>query len=503
MKDIFHLKDRLWFRIFRNVALIFVLFLVVLMLANELLLVPFYKSRQKQLLSEQMSAIETVDFSVGTDGATLSRAAMDNLSRISDQYHFEIEIFLRGGQILYTSSGSQMMDHAGFGFDFAMQHEEWEVEKREKGKDGAVFETARRRFGQEEEYLLCRKEIDPGVFAEIRIQMHLITSSARTANELIFVIAVICCLGSVIWVFVFARRFSGPISEMNRITKKLSELDFSQKVSVQGTDEIAQLACSVNEMSDSLSASLNQLQSANAKLKDEIELERELDVMRRDFVANVSHELKTPIAIISGYAEGLKLNVNENSREEYCNTILDESRRMNELVLKILELSRYESGKITKKPEPFDLSVMAQQMTERIFRDSTVKTAVEVPSGTTVFADPLLIEQVLQAYLENARSHTPADGTVTVETVSDENNVRLAVTNSGSHVSAEQMPQIWQSFYRGDGSHKRDNSRFGLGLSIVSAIAGLHETSCGVYNTETGVCFWFDIRRPAESTDGV
>ncbi|MCQ2449813.1 MAG: HAMP domain-containing histidine kinase [Clostridia bacterium] len=468
--------------------------MIILAAANELLLAPFYTQRQKQLLIRQLDVISDMDFSQGDSSTVkLPRATIERLSKISDNYHFEVEIYLENGQILYTSSGSKMMEHAGIGPSFEMQRDEFSVERQEKLSDGTVFEIVRRGFARKEEYLQCRREIGNGMIAEVRIQKQLITSAASTANQLILLIALGCCLVSVVWIFIFARRFSHPVAEMNQITKQLSRLDFSQKVIVSGTDEIAQLGNSVNEMSDSLSSALAELQSANARLRDEIELERQLDGMRRDFVANVSHELKTPIAIISGYAEGLKLNVNENSREEYCNTILEESRRMNRLVLKILDLSRYESGKMELHPENFDFTEMATQMTQRIFHESKITAKVDVPPDTNVFADPLMIEQVLQAYLENARCHTLEGGTVEVHTAVCESGCRLSVTNSGSHVDPEKMPQIWQSFYRGDASHKRDNSRFGLGLSIVSAIAKLHNTVCGVYNTENGVCFWFDI----------
>ena len=128
---------------------------------------------------------------------------------------------------------------------------------------------------------------------------------------------------------------------MNTITRDMANLKFDRTITVNRNDEIGQLASSVNEMSASLSNTLDDLKRTNLKLRDEIELERQLDVMRKTFVANVSHELKTPISIISGYAEGLKLNVNGDNREAYCDTIIDESRRMNNLVLSILELSKY------------------------------------------------------------------------------------------------------------------------------------------------------------------
>ena len=214
--------------------------------------------------------------------------------------------------------------------------------------------------------------------------------------------------------------------------------------------------------------------------------------LRREFTSNVSHELKTPISIISGYAEGLKLNVSPESKEEYCNTIIDESQRMNRLVLSILELSRYESGQIPLNKESFDISSFCAESLDRIFAGRDIETENKIPEGTQITADPLQTEQVLKAYLENAAAHTPDGGKVWTESAVSGDTVRISVFNTGSHVDEEVMPQIWQSFFRGDKSHKRDSARFGLGLSIVSAIMKLHGHKCGVYNTDCGVCFWFE-----------
>ena len=305
-------------------------------------------------------------------------------------------------------------------------------------------------------------------------------------------VSVICFLLSIIWVLIFARQFSRPIAEMNEITEDMAKLNFNRKLKIDRQDEIGQLASSVNALSESLNTALTELTETNAKLRDDIEEERRLDAMRRGFVANVSHELKTPIAIISGYAEGLKLNINEESKEEYCNTIIDESRRMNRLVLSILELSRYESGQIPINRSDFDISQMTDDMLRRIFANKKITAENLLPQGFSVNADPLQTEQVLKAYLENAAAHTPEGGSVTVSATQSGGVARISVANTGSHISEELMPQIWQSFFRGDTSHKRESSRFGLGLSIVSAIMKLHSHSCGVYNTENGVCFWFE-----------
>lgn len=484
------LKNRLWFNIFVRVGIIFAVFVLVLSVSNMTFLVRFFSFKEKNALVEQLKVVEKLDFDQ-------SEQVIKTLTEINDKYNFDVEIYTSTGAILHTTHGGQMMDFFHQKNDkFAMSHEEMIPVETKNLSGGIIFQKAIRRFDQNE-FLLCKKQIDENIFAEIRVQQQLIANSAHIANEFIIIISLIFLGVSIVWVFVFARQFSRPITEMNEITRDMAKLNFSRKLRVARSDEIGQLAVSINDMSDSLSASLEDLKSTNAKLKDEIELERQLDVMRKGFVANVSHELKTPISIISGYAEGLKLNINSRNKESYCDTIIEESQRMNRLVLSILELSRYESGQIPLNKQSFDISVLCEDMLRRIFIGKNISAENRIPLETFAFADALQIEQVLKSLLENAAAHTPDGGKVITDLEEKGKTLRITVFNSGSHVDDDIMPEIWQSFYRGDKSHKRESSRFGLGLSIVTAIMKLHGTSCGVYNTKDGVCFWFEVEKSA------
>ena len=479
-------KNRLWFNVFIRIAAIFIVFVIVLCLSNVGLLVHFFSHKEKNALKEQLLNVMKLDFE-NPD------AVIEELRHINKQYNFDVEIYRPDGYIVYTTHGSQLMDFFHQQNNkFSMAHEEMRTLESEVLEDGIIFETAIRRFDGEE-FLLCKRRVATNLFAEVRVQKQLIANSAAIANEFIVIISLICFAISIIWVLIFARKFSKPISEMSKITHDMAQLNFDRRLRVESKDEIGELALSINHLSGSLSTALEDLKATNEKLKSDIELERQLDVMRRGFVANVSHELKTPISIISGYAEGLKLNINAESKEAYCNTIIEESQRMNRLVLSILELSRYESGQIPLNKRQFDISVMAKDMTERVFSGKNINPVCEIPENTLVFADDMQIEQVLKSLLENAASHTENGGRVTT-TVSFENEkIRITVNNTGSHINEDVMPQIWQSFFRGDKSHKRESTRFGLGLSIVAAIMKLHDNRCGVYNTENGVSFWFEL----------
>ena len=463
-------------------------FVLVLCVSNVALLVQFFSHKEKIALKEQILRVTELDFDD-------SSAVIETISQINEKYNFDIELYNAAGMIVYTTYGNQMMDFFHLNNDkFAMSHEEMMPIKSEALNGGIIFQVAVRRMDNAE-YLLCKKQINDNLFVEIRVQKQLIANSAAIANEFITIISVVCFGISIIWVLMFARKFSKPITEMSRITHGMSELNFEKRLDIERNDEIGELAESINHLSDSLSTALEDLKATNRKLKSDIELERQLDVMRRGFVANVSHELKTPISIISGYAEGLKLNINAEAKEAYCNTIIEESQRMNRLVLSILELSRYESGQIPINRQSFDISIMAREMGERILRGKNISFCSNVPENTLVFADELQIEQVLKSLLENAAAHTPRDGRIEINSEFSEGIYKIKVSNTGSQIPEELMPQIWQSFFRGDKSHKRESSRFGLGLSIVTAIMKLHGNNCGVQNTADGVEFWFEVDR--------
>ncbi|MBO5020516.1 MAG: HAMP domain-containing protein [Clostridia bacterium] len=463
-------------------------FVLVLTLANVSFLVNFFVLKEKNSLKEQLLVVSELDFSN-------SQQVINTITEINEKYNFDVEIYNSFGIIEYTTHGGQMLDFFQQNNNhFSMSHENMAVIESETLSDGIVFEKALRGFDKNE-FLVCRKQLNNELFAETRIQKKLISNSAAIANEFITIISIVCFIISIFWVFIFARKFSKPIANMNEITKDMAELNFERRLDTQSNDEIGQLAVSINNLSSSLSSALSDLRTTNAKLKDEIELERQLDAMRRGFVANVSHELKTPISIISGYAEGLKLDINPKSRESYCDIIIEESQRMNKLVLSILELSRYESGQIPLNKQSFDIALLSSDMLTRILKNKNISSENKIPENTLCFADEVQIEQVLKSLLENAVAHTNEGGNIRIESAQKDKKLRISVFHTGENIPDELMPQIWQSFFRGDTSHKRDSSRFGLGLSIVAAVMKLHNTNCGVYNTENGVCFWFEVEK--------
>lgn len=483
------LRCKLWFNLFAKTSVVFIVFVTALCLVNSIFLEKYYIHTNKKELVATAQRIAKADLE---DSDTM----VDLIGDIQTQKGFEIEVYDSNDHTLYSSSSGQMMSYL-FAKDqnkhLKMNHHAMKALESKQDENGGVTERALEPFSGIE-YYLYRLSAQNNYYVEVRVPVSTLHASASSANTFICGMAILFLVLALLWVLWFSKKISKPISEMNSITKNMANLCFEEKLQPSSKDEIGQLAYSINNLSGKLNTTLLDLKSSNAQLRDEIELEHQLDVMRRGFVANVSHELKTPIAIIQGYAEGLKAGINEQSREQYCDIIVDESQRMNKLVLSILNLSKYESGQTTLNLSEFNLSVMASTLANRITAGKNVSLKIEVAQNLTALADYDMIEQVLKSYLENAVSHVNAGGTITVKIEPDGPfQYMVSVFNTGSHVEEELMPQIWQSFFRGDKSHNRDSGRFGLGLSIVSAIIKLHKRECGVYNTENGVCFWFSV----------
>ena len=479
------LTSRLWFRLFLKVAVVFLSLVLFIMVCNTLFLDDYYIRRQKVQLIENRVKIEELDLSD-------KNATMKYLTELYEKSGVETEIYSKNGATVYTTYGGQIFDflygpELNSDNNFNMNHKQLVVLSSKQLPDGSVIETAKDPLN-DVEYIVYRVQ-KSNYFIETRTRIELLENSAAVANNFILLIIIVCLGIGIIAIIFVSYRSAKPIAEMNDIPKNMAALDFRQKISEESKGEIGQLAVSINELSDTLDSTLKDLREKNLRLENEIEKERELTNMRRGFVANVSHELKTPISIIGGYAEALKENIDNDKKEMYCDTIIDESRRMNKLVLTLLNLSKVEHGAHELNQTEFSIKDLVEMLANRIIGQDNLVLELE---DIMVLADPDLIEQALKSYLENALSHNT--GKVTVKCFKRDEKAVVEVNNDGEQIDEAKMPQLWQSFYRGDTSHKRDNTRFGLGLSIVNAIVKLHKETCGVYNTKNGVTFWLTLK---------
>ena len=359
-------------------------------------------------------------------------------------------------------------------------------------------------------YVLLSASLDNGYLLYIRIPINSIQESVKISNNFLYLMAGIAILISAIIVSYVSRKFTEPILELNDIAKKMANLDFSHKYQVTGTDdEINDLGKSINAMSEKLEKTIKQLRSTNIELEKDIEEKSKIDEMRKSFISDVSHELKTPIALIQGYSEGLLENVNsdEESRKFYAEVILDETNKMDKLVKQLLELMKLEYGKREFNDTQFNIVELEKEVVRKsqvMLEEKNVEVILETPEEIDVIADDFYIEQVISNYLTNAIKHVDERFGRKVIQIKNEidtknNKVRISVFNTGENISEEDIVRIWNRFYKIDSSRNRNNGGTGIGLSFVKAIMNNYgNNNFGVINKEDGVEFYIELEGATE-----
>ena len=268
-----------------------------------------------------------------------------------------------------------------------------------------------------------------------------------------------------------------PLRQMAAATRAFGVGDFSHRISVQGEDEVAELATSLNNMAISLSS---------------------VEGMRRSFVANVSHELKTPMTTIAGFIDGiLDGTIPNEKRNYYLKIVSDEVKRLSRLVKSMLDLSRIDSGEMRLNPVRFDLTEAACNILlsfeRRIDNKHLSITGLEDCVRTEVYADYDLIGQVMYNLLDNAVKFVNEGGILSIQIEKKDSRVYCAIRNSGAGIVSEEMPHIFERFYKSDRSRSLDKNGVGLGLYIVKSVINLHHGEIVVRSAEGQYCefeFW-------------
>ena len=355
-------------------------------------------------------------------------------------------------------------------------------------------------------YVLLASTLDNGYLLYIRIPITSIQESVKISNKFLYLMAGFAILLAAIIVSYVSRKFTDPILELNAIAKKMANLDFSHKYKLTGADdEINNLGKSINLMSDKLEKTIKQLRSTNIELEKDIEEKSQIDEMRKSFISDVSHELKTPIALIQGYSEGLLENVNsdEESRKFYAEVILDETNKMDKLVKQLLELMKLEYGKREFNDTEFNIVELEKEVVRKskvMLEERNVGVEFETEDEINVTADDFYIEQVISNYLTNAIKHVKeVDGKkiirITNKINKKNNKVRISVFNTGDKIVEENINRIWNRFYKIDESRNRNDGGTGIGLSFVKAIMNNYKNDYGVINKEDGVEFYFELEQ--------
>ncbi|MDO3678293.1 sensor histidine kinase [Paenibacillus ehimensis] len=293
---------------------------------------------------------------------------------------------------------------------------------------------------------------------------------------------------------IFSKFVTKPLLTLNKIALRMAKLDFSAKSPIRSNDEFGSLSYSLNSLSETLDHTLKELHQANEQLRADMEQKQRMEQRQKEFVSNASHELKTPLSIVKGFAEGLRDGISESKRERYLEVILDETGKMEDLVKDMLELTKLESKTIKLKKSRFMVSELIEDIVDKLSHHLNEKglRVVHMAAGEhPVYADQSKIEQVLFNILINAIRHAVPGSEITVRIESDGERIRVAIDNEGENIPEDQLDDIWERFYRAERSRNRKTGGTGLGLAIVKHILELHESRYGVTNTEKGVSFYF------------
>ena len=325
-----------------------------------------------------------------------------------------------------------------------------------------------------------------------------IRESVELANRFLAYVGIAALLVGSLFIYFATKKITSPILQLANLSEKMSNLDFDAKYTGQAEDEIGVLGNSMNRLSDTLKETIGQLRTANTELQQDIEEKIKVDEMRKDFIANVSHELKTPIALIQGYAEGLTEGMAEDpeSRDYYCEVIMDEANKMNKMVRQLLTLSALEAGNDAPVMDRFDLTDLIRGVINSVgilIQQKEADVHLEDCGPVYVCADEFKIEEVVTNYLNNALNHLAGEKKIVITVEDNGEEALVTVFNTGNNIPEEDIPNLWTKFFKVDKSHTREYGGSGIGLSIVKAIMDSHRKACGVRNVEGGVEFWFTL----------
>lgn len=350
----------------------------------------------------------------------------------------------------------------------------------------------------ETEYIDLIGYLENGDLIFVRTNLESIQEGANISNKFLTYIGILAVILGSLMMFYISKNYTKPINDLSVVAKRMSDLDFDIKYQVTREDEIGELGRSINSLSEKLQRTISEFKSVNNELEKDIQNKIQIDELRKDFLSNVSHELKTPIALIQGYSEGLMENIHDDpeSRSFYCEVIMDEAHKMNKMVSKLLTLNQIEFGNNQVEMERFDIVALIQSVlnaTDILMKQKSVTLCFEQEEPVFVWADEYLIEEVVTNYVSNALNHVAGAKIIEIKLIQKEDVVRLAVYNTGEQIPEEELEKIWIKFYKVDKARTREYGGSGIGLSIVKAIATTHNKACGVINHENGVEFWFEL----------
>lgn len=491
-------------------AFVFSLLLILLLLVNSFFLESLYENRKVHVLEKAYVELDEIlqqgegfakDFPTEEElQAGKETSASKYVRYLTEKENISIIVMDDSGEGVFTSSANpQSLIRRLYSYIFGKA--DGDTRKiLSKGDNFSIVKT--RGENKETGYLEAW-----GYFSNnsTSFMMSMPLSSLKEAvsffNYLLLFLGGGILLFGTLAVYITGRRVTRPLKELAKLSQKMSQLDFTARFQGSHLEEIEVLGESMNSLSQRLEDTIGDLKKANNELQSDIENKTLIDQRRQEFVANVSHELKTPIALIMGYAEGLGegLCEDEESRAYYSSVIVDEAKRMNHMVRELMSLSAMEQGKDLPDFSLLDIAKLVKGVLgtmEILLKQEEISVEVDIPEGLFLWGDEFKIEEVLMNYLQNAIHHVGEPKQISIYTENrGQKQVEIHVRNTGNPIPEEDLPRVFEKFYKVDKAHSRSYGGSGLGLSIVKAIMDSHHQECGCKNTLTGVDFWFTLEK--------
>ncbi|ACA46122.1 HAMP domain-containing histidine kinase [Clostridium botulinum] len=326
-----------------------------------------------------------------------------------------------------------------------------------------------------------------------------VSEASKVLFLLIPYIGLVVILISVIGGLIYSKVISKPLISMNKVAKEMAKLDFTKKCTVKGEDEIGELSQSLNDLSNNLRISMEELQRANEQLLDDIAKEREIEKKRREFIATISHELKTPITILKGQIEGMLSNIGiYKDRDKYLKRNLEVLNDMEYMVKETLEISKLESQGFKPRKEQVPLSKIVEECIYNISfiaKRKNIFIDKNINEDLFVHGDSKLLKKVVNNIITNAINHSPESEKVYANLQEEKDEIVLKVENTGIYIEENELKEIFKPFYRIEKSRNRKSGGSGLGLYIVKMILDAHNGKYSISNNEKGVEFKLCLKK--------
>ena len=474
------------------ILLVTAVMLSLVFLMNTVFLSNVYMRYKEEGMEESFGEINEAC----AEGLLYSTSYRVDFERICSNENLQIIVVSSDGSTLLTSQNEKGMMREQFTSTLLSKGSSGDKVVKSNGKYSIELRHDKR---MNEQYLVLWGTLSDGNFIFMRAGMLPIKESAQISNSFLLFIALIAiCLAALVSYFI-GQQITKPVRDLNELSSRMTNLDFEKKyIPRKRSNELDQLGENINAMSEKLENTIIELKQANLSLKHDINVLNDNEKRRREFLSNVSHELKTPIALIQGYAEGLSDGIFTDPEDQkyYADVISDEAKKMNTIVRELLDLNQLEGGQYNLDLNRFDITEMIRgtiSENKLPIEDGGITVNFNYDKPVYVVGDEFFIERVFVNYLTNAIHYCDGEKIIDITIEEIDDGMKISVKNTGNNIPKDSIDHVFEKFYKVDKARTRAYGGSGIGLSIVKAVMELHGRDYGVYNVKDGVVFYFTL----------